>query len=88
MTRIPRWLASLAVLVVVVLLAGVGLYVWGVRTPTFGWFAYALLSNDVFVPEPPPRLPRQRAGEVLIALGQLASGFVGGVLVGRRRARP
>lgn len=87
MTGTPRWLTVLAVLAVVVLLAGVGVYVWGVRTSAFGWFAYAPLSDDVFVPQVAPGLARQRVGDVLIALGLLACGFVAGVLVGRRRRR-
>lgn len=88
MTRTPRWLVLLAIVAAVVLLTGSGLYVWGLRTATFDWFAYAPLSDDVFIPEPPPGLARQRAGEVLIAVGLLASGFVAGLLVGRGRARP
>ncbi len=88
MTRTPHWLTVLAVIAVVVLLTGVSLYIWGVRTATFGWFAYAPHSDDAFVPQVAPGLARQRAGEVLVAVGLVAVGFVAGVLVERRRPTP
>jgi len=67
---------------------GVLLVVAGVRMlflpRTFGWFAYAPLSDAQFSP---PLFTTFRRGVACVALGTLLLGGAGGYALGRRSAR-
>ncbi len=82
----PRGLGRGEVLGLVggVLLVGVGAWLAS-RTygaASFGWFAYAPLSGETFVP---PRPWTQTLGLVSLGAGLLVLGFVAGWAVARRR---
>ncbi|MFE6968641.1 hypothetical protein [Isoptericola sp. NPDC057653] len=64
---------------------GAGMILWVLTRPvgyaSFGWFAYAPLSDTVFV----PGSSRLMGMWVLFGLGALLTGLGGGFLLGRRR---
>lgn len=87
---LPRFRRPRVATVVLVAMTGLGVALLGLgawlarRPPSFGWFAYAPLSNTTFTPGAayPPGLAALAA-----AVGALLLGAVVGFLVGRR-ARP
>ncbi|MCT2019890.1 hypothetical protein [Kocuria marina] len=88
--RLPRWLVVLMSLGVVLVLGGALLVVSNPPTLTFGWFAYAPLSEETYVPlgeNPWSSLfpPAAIAGWVSLLVGLLLWAFCAGWLVGRRR---
>jgi heme/copper-type cytochrome/quinol oxidase subunit 1 len=78
-TRRGTWTAVLAMVV------GAGMILWVLTRPvgyaSFGWFAYAPLSDTTFV----PGSSRLVVMWVLFGLGALLVGLGGGFLIGRRR---
>ncbi|MDM7885980.1 MULTISPECIES: hypothetical protein [Curtobacterium] len=67
-----------------VLVAVVGvLLVVTAPAPSFGWFAYAPLSHDAFVPGTRPW--QLVVGPVLVLVGAVVAAFAGGRLSVRRR---
>ncbi|WP_270260735.1 hypothetical protein [Kocuria marina] len=88
--RLPRWLVVLMSLGVVLVLGGALLVVFNPPTLTFGWFAYAPLSEETYAPlgeDPWSSLlpPAAIAGWVSLLIGLLLWAFCAGWLVGRRR---
>ncbi|RHA39818.1 hypothetical protein D1825_11305 [Cellulomonas rhizosphaerae] len=68
----------------VLLVVGGGWLVWhSSRSATFGWFAYAPLSESVY--SPGILTTTDWVGLALVAVGLLALGAVGGYALGRRR---
>ncbi|WP_138067596.1 hypothetical protein [Cellulomonas rhizosphaerae] len=83
MTRSRRTLPAVAVLAVLLVVGG-GWLVWhSSRSATFGWFAYAPLSESVY--SPGILTTTDWVGLALVAVGLLALGAVGGYALGRRR---
>ncbi|MFE4464885.1 hypothetical protein ACFRCR_07155 [Oerskovia sp. NPDC056781] len=82
----PRSRGTVLGLVAGVLLVGVG--AWLASRPSwwtsFGWFAYAPLSDATFAPQRPWG---QTLGLVSLAAGLLVLGFVAGWVVARRRGQ-
>ncbi|MGX9899892.1 hypothetical protein ACW0JT_08115 [Arthrobacter sp. SA17] len=73
---------------VLVLLAGL-LLVLLPSTETYGWFAYAPLSQQYFMPEGLVFLgARAKAGIALIVVALLGTAFWAGFWLGRRRVDP
>jgi heme/copper-type cytochrome/quinol oxidase subunit 1 len=69
------------------LLAGSLLAITGTGQESFGWFAYAPLSSQAFLPDGIFFLSaRTKAGLVLAGVGLLALTFWAGHRVGRRRS--
>lgn len=65
-------------------LVGLGLLTRSQTRPSsFGWFAYAPLSETIFVP--PVLDPGGIIGAVLLGLGLIALGFLVGLRIGRRQ---
>ncbi len=84
-------LARLAapVLAAALLLAGLPLTLVPARTETFGWFAYAPLSQQSFQVQGLLLIgPEAWAGIAMISLGLLILAFWTGYLFGRRRNEP
>lgn len=85
-TRLARVAVPLAALAL--MLAGVVLLSVPAQQESFGWFAYAPLSQQTFVP--PGMLimdPGKWAGAALIGVGMLALTFWSGFRAGRRSRR-
>jgi heme/copper-type cytochrome/quinol oxidase subunit 1 len=80
--------AALAAVVVLLLLAGLVLVLLP-STETYGWFAYAPLSQQYFMPEGLVFLgARARVGIALIVVALLAAAFWAGFWLGQRRVNP
>jgi heme/copper-type cytochrome/quinol oxidase subunit 1 len=80
MNRLPIVLASVGV---VLLAVGIALIVWAALHPaTFGWTAYAPLSETAIVPTSSGVF--RAWGERTVGLGLVFIAFAGGLLVGRR----
>ena len=78
--RLPVALAAVGI---VALAAGIGLIVWAALHPaSFGWTAYAPLSETALVPS----TSYDVWGERVITLGLVFLAFSAGLLVGRRRS--
>ena len=79
---------ALAAALVLVLLAGLVLVLLP-STETYGWFAYAPLSQQYFMPEGLVFLgARARVGIALIVVALLGVAFWAGFWLGRRRVDP
>lgn len=70
------------------MLAGVVLLSVPVRQESFGWFAYAPLSQQTFVPQGMLIMDREKwTGVVLTGVGLLVLAFWSGFRAGRRTPR-
>lgn len=79
---------ALAAALVLVLLAGLVLVLLP-STETYGWFAYAPLSQQYFMPDGLVFLgARARVGIALIVVALLGVAFWAGFWLGRRRVDP
>ncbi|MUN62816.1 hypothetical protein GMA12_06630 [Kocuria sediminis] len=85
--RLPRWLVVLASLGVVVVLGGALLVLLNPPEASFGWFAYAPLSDGTF-PAVAWVTPQAAAGWTGVAAGLAVLAFCAGWLAGRRRPVP
>jgi heme/copper-type cytochrome/quinol oxidase subunit 1 len=83
------WMRVLVIAGVVAAIAGIVIIAVNVPQPkTFGWFAYAPLSGEVFSPEGGTFVPTPwLLGGALVALGLVAIAFWGGYALARRRIR-
>ena len=85
-SQVNRWLWLLPTIGGVAVAVGIGLLVWSAAHPvSYGWFAYAPLSDTVFTPQ--TGFWASRWGIGACGLGALVFAFWVGFLVGRRRAR-
>lgn len=83
LARVAVPLAALALI-----LAGIVLLSVPVRQESFGWFAYAPLSQQTFVPQGMLIMDREKwTGVVLTGVGLLALTFWSGFRAGRRSRR-
>ncbi|MGJ9372639.1 hypothetical protein [Nesterenkonia sp. CF4.4] len=71
------------------IIAGLAVVILAMDRPTsFGWFAYAPLSDTTYMPGPSgATLAIAAAGVALLVLGLLATGFLAGVRI-RRSGHP
>ena len=76
------WLVLAAAVTVAVLVVGVWLMVRPASGATFGWFAYAPMSETVYAPG---RDSSDWLGLSLVVVGALGLGALGGYALGRRR---
>jgi heme/copper-type cytochrome/quinol oxidase subunit 1 len=80
--RLPIAIATVGI---VALGVGIALVVWAALHPaTFGWTAYAPLSEAALVPGTSHDV--REWGERVIALGLVFLAFSAGLLIGRRRS--
>ncbi|MGO4192859.1 hypothetical protein AB4Y67_14445 [Arthrobacter sp. YAF17] len=85
-TRLARVAVPLVALALI--LAGIVLLSVPVQQESFGWFAYAPLSQQTFVPQGMLIMDREKwAGVVLTGAGLLALTFWSGFRAGRRSRR-
>ncbi len=84
--RPSKWLrAGCVVLAALLVLTGILLMLLPTEPTTIGWFAYAPLSQTVFVPDAGVLVsPRALLGLVLAAVGALALAAWGGWALARR----
>ncbi|RAX51273.1 hypothetical protein DQ353_02590 [Arthrobacter sp. AQ5-05] len=81
-TRLPALAGTLAALF---LLAGILVFALGPRADaSFGWFAYAPLSESMFMPGMHFLTTAQLTGWLLLALAACAATFWAGLMAGRR----
>lgn len=81
-TRLPALAGILAALL---LLAGILFFALGPReNASFGWFAYAPLSESMFMPGMHFLTTAQIIGWLLLAMAACAATFWAGLMVGRR----
>lgn len=85
--RPPLWLIVLASLGVVLVLVGSLLVLLNPSEATFGWYAYAPLSDEAF-PAASFMTPEAVAGWVSAVVGLLLWAFCAGWIVGRWRHTP
>ncbi|CAD6006008.1 hypothetical protein [Agreia sp. COWG] len=83
-----KWVRVLLVAGVVAVIVGLVLVVTAPQPPrSFGWFAYAPLSEETFSPDRGGFVPLSAAiGITVCAIGCAALTFVLGFALGRRRA--
>ena len=87
--RSQLWIRVVGAAGAVTAIAGIVIIAVNVPQPkTFGWFAYAPLSGEVFSPEGATFVPTPwLAGGALLALGLVSIAFWGGYALARRRIR-
>lgn len=83
--RKPAILLAAGILALLGIVAGVSTLIYGFSRPTtFGWFAYAPLSEEAFLPGMTILSNTQVTGLVLLAAGLLCAAFWAGLRVGWR----
>lgn len=76
------------VVAALLLVAGLVVFWTGRGTASFGWFAYAPLSEEVFSSSVVMWSRRQALGAALVVLGLLIGAGAGGYGLGRRHSGP
>jgi heme/copper-type cytochrome/quinol oxidase subunit 1 len=78
-------LLASGILALLGIIAGVATLIYSLSRPTtFGWFAYAPLSEETFLPGMAILSNTQVTGLALLAAGLLCAAFWAGLRVGRR----
>lgn len=78
-------LLASGILALLGIMAGVATLIYSLSSPTtFGWFAYAPLSEETFLPGMTILNNTQVTGLALLAAGLLCAAFWAGLRVGRR----
>lgn len=80
---VKRW----GVLVIGLVLAVGGLVVSGSQPTSFGWFAYAPLSDSFFMPAPSPLVVMPTGAAAMLAIGVALIAGWAGFQLGRRGPR-
>lgn len=84
---LSRWVSvSIVILGSVTAVIGLVLFLLPSGSASFGWFAYAPLSNTAFFPSGVLLTPRSQIGIVLLVIGLALLAFGAGWALGQRQA--